>query len=53
MSFDEDKLVDNITAFVEQIRAAKPSGVKGNYIKSITLSATMTPGHSAAGVSPP
>ncbi len=30
--------------FVEQIRAAKPAGVKGNYVKSITLSATMTPG---------
>ena len=44
MSFDEDKLADNITAFVEQIRAVKPTGVKGNYIKSITLSATMSPG---------
>jgi large subunit ribosomal protein L1 len=44
LSFDENKLVDNITAFVEQIRAVKPSGVKGNYVKSITLSATMSPG---------
>jgi large subunit ribosomal protein L1 len=44
MSFDEDKLVANVTAFVEQIRAVKPSGVKGNYIKSITLAGTMTPG---------
>ena len=44
MSFDEDKLVDNITAFVEQIRAVKPAGVKGHYIKSITVSATMSPG---------
>ena len=39
ISFDDDKLADNITAFVEQIRAVKPSGVKGNYVKSITLSA--------------
>ncbi len=31
ISFDDDKLAANITAFVEQIRAAKPSGVKGNY----------------------
>ncbi len=38
MSFDEDKLAANVTAFVEQIRAVKPSGVKGNYVKSITLS---------------
>jgi large subunit ribosomal protein L1 len=44
LSFDEDKLVANATAFVEQIRAVKPTGVKGNYVKSITLSATMSPG---------
>jgi large subunit ribosomal protein L1 len=44
LSFDEDKLVANVTAFVEQIRAVKPSGVKGNYVKSITVSATMSPG---------
>jgi large subunit ribosomal protein L1 len=44
MSFDEEKLVDNVTAFVEQVRAVKPSGVKGHYVKSITLSATMSPG---------
>jgi large subunit ribosomal protein L1 len=44
LSFDENKLADNITAFVDQVRAVKPSGVKGNYVKSITLSATMSPG---------
>jgi large subunit ribosomal protein L1 len=44
MSFDEDKLVGNITAFVDQVRAAKPAGVKGNYVKSITIAGTMTPG---------
>lgn len=44
LSFDEDKLTANITAFVEQIRSVKPSGVKGNYVKSITVSATMSPG---------
>jgi large subunit ribosomal protein L1 len=44
LSFDETKLVENITAFVDQIRSVKPSGVKGNYVKSITLSATMSPG---------
>src|SRR5262249_1499987 len=31
MSFDDDKLAANITAFVEQIRAVKPAGVKGHY----------------------
>jgi large subunit ribosomal protein L1 len=44
LSFEDNKLVENITAFVEQIRTAKPAGVKGNYVKSITLSATMSPG---------
>jgi large subunit ribosomal protein L1 len=44
MSFEEEKLVGNITAFVDQVRAAKPAGVKGNFVKSITLSATMSPG---------
>lgn len=44
MSFDDDKLVANVTAFVEQIRAIKPSGVKGNYVRSITVAGTMTPG---------
>jgi large subunit ribosomal protein L1 len=44
LSFDENKLADNVTAFVDQVRAVKPSGVKGNYVRSITLSATMSPG---------
>ncbi len=44
MSFEDDKLVANVTAFVDQIRAVKPSGVKGNYIRSITVAGTMTPG---------
>jgi len=44
LSFDETKLLDNVTAFVDQVRSAKPTGVKGNYVKSITLSATMSLG---------
>jgi large subunit ribosomal protein L1 len=44
MSFEDEKLITNITTFVDQIRAAKPAGVKGNYVKSITLTATMSPG---------
>jgi large subunit ribosomal protein L1 len=44
LSFDEAKLAENITTFVEQIRNVKPAGVKGNYVKSVTLSATMSPG---------
>lgn len=44
LSFAEDKIAANVTAFVEAIRAAKPTGIKGNYVKSITLSSTMGPG---------
>jgi large subunit ribosomal protein L1 len=44
MSFDEQKLVENIQVFVDQVRAAKPSGVKGNFINGVVLSATMSPG---------
>jgi large subunit ribosomal protein L1 len=44
LSFEDDKLAANVMAFVDQIRSAKPSGVKGNYVNSITLSATMSPG---------
>jgi large subunit ribosomal protein L1 len=43
-SFDDEKLIANITTFVDTIRAVKPSGVKGNYINSITIKGTMTPG---------
>ena len=44
MSFDEQKLVENIQMFVETVRAAKPSGVKGNFINGVVVSATMCPG---------
>jgi len=44
MSFDDQKLVENINVFVEQVRNAKPSGVKGNFINGVVLSATMSPG---------
>jgi large subunit ribosomal protein L1 len=44
LSFDDDKLADNIHTFVEQVRAAKPAGVKGHYVKSITVTSTMGPG---------
>ena len=44
VSFDEEKIVANVAAFIDAIRAAKPSGIKGNYVNSITLSSTMGPG---------
>jgi large subunit ribosomal protein L1 len=44
VSFKEEQLVENIQTFVDAIRAAKPAGVKGHYVKSITVSSTMGPG---------
>jgi large subunit ribosomal protein L1 len=43
LSFDAQKLVDNITAFLHHIQALKPTAVKGQYIKTIAISATMSP----------
>jgi len=44
MSFDEQKLVENIEFFIEFVRRHKPSTSKGTYIKKISISGTMTPG---------
>jgi large subunit ribosomal protein L1 len=43
-SFDAEKLTENFAAFMEAIRKARPSAAKGNYIKRITLAASMGPG---------
>jgi large subunit ribosomal protein L1 len=44
VSFDSDKLMDNLTAVVEAVVKAKPSGAKGHYVRSATLTSTMGPG---------
>lgn len=44
VSFDADKLAENFTAFMEIINKLKPASTKGQYIKSITVSSTMSPG---------
>jgi large subunit ribosomal protein L1 len=44
LSFDENKLAENIGAFIDHIKRMKPSSVKGTYIKKISLAATMSPG---------
>ncbi len=43
-SFDEKKLAENVRAFVDAVQKARPSGVKGAYMKKIALSSTMGPG---------
>ena len=40
-SFDEAKIIENASAFIEAVRKARPSGAKGTYIRKITLSSTM------------
>lgn len=44
LGFDAPKLVDNITAFINHVVGIKPATVKGQYLKGISLSATMSPG---------
>ncbi len=43
-SFPEDKLIENIRAFVDAIQKAKPTGAKGTYVQKIALSSTMGAG---------
>jgi large subunit ribosomal protein L1 len=43
-SFDEEKLLENYQAVIEEIIRAKPSAAKGKYIVSATLATTMGPG---------
>jgi large subunit ribosomal protein L1 len=43
-SFDEDKLLDNYAAVIDEIQRAKPASAKGKYVISCTLSTTMGPG---------
>ena len=44
LSFEADKLAENIQAFINFVNGLKPASVKGVYVKSIAISATMSPG---------
>ena len=44
IGFDEEKLLENLSAMVEAIVKSKPSGAKGQFIRSATLTTTMGPG---------
>jgi large subunit ribosomal protein L1 len=43
LSFDEKKLVENVQAFITYVMGLKPAAIRGQYVKSIALSATMSP----------
>ncbi|MGH7571892.1 MAG: 50S ribosomal protein L1 [Gemmatimonadota bacterium] len=42
-SFSEDELVENVEAFMETIMRAKPAAAKGQYVRSVAISSTMSP----------
>ena len=44
VSFDDKALIENVNAFINVILKSKPTTVKGDYVKSISVSTTMGPG---------
>ncbi|MBN6187452.1 50S ribosomal protein L1 [Aneurinibacillus sp. BA2021] len=44
VSFDVEKLADNLTTLIDTLQKAKPAAAKGTYMKNITVSSTMGPG---------
>jgi len=44
VSFEDDKLMGNLTAVIEAVVRAKPSGAKGQYVRTASLTTTMGPG---------
>ena len=44
LSFSEDQIKDNLLSIIDAVVRAKPSGAKGTYVRSITLTSTMGPG---------
>jgi large subunit ribosomal protein L1 len=44
LSFTPEQIRDNFAALMEAVKTSKPSGAKGTYVKTVTLSTTMGPG---------
>ncbi|MBI2169306.1 MAG: 50S ribosomal protein L1, partial [Actinobacteria bacterium] len=44
VSFDTGKLVENLTAVIDEVNRARPAAAKGRYLQSVTVSSTMGPG---------
>lgn len=49
LSFNETQLAENVDAMLKFLRSIKPAASKGQYVRNICLSATMTPGVAVAG----
>ncbi|MCA9197551.1 MAG: 50S ribosomal protein L1 [Planctomycetales bacterium] len=43
LSFDKEKLEENVSAFMKHVESLKPAAVKGAYLRGMSLSATMSP----------
>lgn len=44
LSFEPEKLFENLSALMDAIRKARPSAAKGNFIRRVTITSTMSPG---------
>jgi large subunit ribosomal protein L1 len=44
LSFEPDRLVENTRAVIDAIQSARPAAAKGQYLWTVTLSSTMSPG---------
>ena len=44
LSFSDDQIMQNLAASIDAIVRAKPSGAKGQYVRSVTICSTMSPG---------
>ena len=44
VSFDTDKIAENIRAFISAVNRARPTGAKGTYVKKVSISSIMGPG---------
>ena len=44
VSFEKKSLIENVKAFIDEVKKAKPAGAKGNYMKRLSISSTMGPG---------
>ncbi len=49
LSFEPKKLEENISAFLAYVQSLKPNTVRGTYVKSIAICATMSPSVRVAG----